>query len=99
MSNFDILNVHCTGPNRECRAHAKAGKRVHLIPSMSVREQYGSLVLPSYHFATIEEGAAYIDNAVKTAPLVETDEDLYRFREQNIAHRLPKGWVDPSRRR
>jgi len=54
--------------------------------------------MPTYHYATVEEGVAAIERAKKTAPTVRTDADLYAYRAQGIPHFLPVGWVDPSRR-
>jgi hypothetical protein len=55
--------------------------------------------MPTYHYATEDEGRAAIYEAVRTAPTVYGDADLYLYREQNIPHFLPVGWIDPTMRR
>jgi hypothetical protein len=95
-----VLSETCTGPNRACRAAHREGRSVHVIPgSIRGRADQPALIMPTYHFATVDEGMGYIRDAWNTAPMVVTDEDLDRYRAANIAHKLPVGWVDPSRRR
>lgn len=91
------MNVHvhpiCTGPNRACRAAHKAGRSVHIIPAP------GSVVLPTYHFATETEARETLALAEKHAPTVRNDADLAECRERGIPYRLPVGWCDPTMRR
>lgn len=56
------------------------------------------LVLPTCHFTTVDEGMAAIRDAMVNAPTVATDDDLYAYRAAGVAHFLPAGWVDPTRR-
>lgn len=99
----------CTGPNPKCRAAHRAGRSVHMIPDSdrmaTIRRNGGrkmkqtpALVLPTYHFATVEEGTEAICQAWLTAIPVMTDADLYAAREAGVPHILRPGWVDPSRR-
>jgi hypothetical protein len=91
-----VLSDNCTGRrgNRACRDAHRAGRPVHVIPA------YGptALVMPTYHYATAEEGIQAINDAMVNAPMVATDADLFRYRREGVAHRLPAGWIDPSRR-
>lgn len=90
-----IINAACSGPNLACRRAFKRGRPVHIIPGGTGAL---ALVMPTYHYATEQEGIAAINTAIETAPTVATDEDLYRFRKEGTPHFLPAGWVDPSRR-
>lgn len=104
----EVLSPHCTGRvgNAACREAHRAGRSVHIIPPRSRytivddRAQLLDpiLILPTYHFATVEEGLAAVRDAMATAPTVATDDDLYAYRAAGIAHYLPVGWVDPTRR-
>jgi hypothetical protein len=58
-----------------------------------------TLVMPTYHYATEDEGREAIHEALRTAPTVYGDADLAEYRERNIPHFLPVGWVDPTMRR
>lgn len=89
-----ILSHNCTGPNPQCKRDARNGRLVHMIADIDC----GSLVMPTYHFASEEEGREALTRADETAPTVTTDAELYEMREQGIPHKLPAGWVDPSRR-
>lgn len=96
----------CTGPNFACRAAHRTGLSVHVIPAASRYEIVGDrarlldpiLVLPTYHFLTAQDGIEFIHLAERTAPTVATDDDLYAYRARGIAHYLPVGWTDPTRR-
>lgn len=94
----EVLRSDCSGPNPACRAAAVKGRKVHVTTGQRSAFQE-ALVMPTYHFKTSAEGIESIYDAWETAPLVQTDEDLDRYRAENRAHRLPVGWVDPSRRR
>jgi hypothetical protein len=91
------MNVHvrtdCTGPNRACRAAAKAGRTVHIIPAP------GGPVLNTYHYATEADARAALADAEANAPIVHNDADLARYRAENVSYRLPVGWCDPTMRR
>lgn len=94
----NLITRTCTGRggHPRCRAAYREGLPVHVIPTWSADTP--AVVLPSYHFATEAEALAAVEQA-QTAPLVRTDADLYRYRAEGVAYRLPVGWVDPSRRR
>lgn len=89
-----VLSHNCTGPNPECTRDARDGRTVHMIP----RLHSGGLVMPSYHFASEEEGREALTQAYETAPTITTDEELHEARRQGIPHKLSPGWIDPSRR-
>lgn len=84
------------GSHPNCKIAAREGRRVHVIPGHTEGEP--RLILPNYHFHTLDEAQAAIREAELFAPMVETDLDLAIFRQQKIAHKLPVGWIDPSRR-
>ncbi|NEB63514.1 hypothetical protein G3I61_28295 [Streptomyces diastaticus] len=58
----------------------------------------GSLIMPTYHYASEEDGRAAIEQAHETAPVITTDDELYDARARGIAHKLSAGWIDPSMR-
>lgn len=90
------VEAKCTGRNPACRRARKAGRPVHLIPRTIKGRP--SLVLPDYHFATVDEALTAFAVADATAPVVVVDDDLYRHRAGGVAYKLPEGWVDPTRR-
>lgn len=90
------LNAHCTGPNRNCKKAAKNGQFVHMIPEWDASRE--TLIMPSYHFETEEIGRHAIETAYINAVTIKTDDELYDARKRGIAHKLPIGWIDPSRR-
>ncbi|MBP2055016.1 hypothetical protein J2Z21_008028 [Streptomyces griseochromogenes] len=92
---IQVLSHNCTGPNPHCKREARDGRRIHMI----ARLDSGSLVMPSYHYATEEEGREALTRAYETAPTITTDAELYAAREQGIPHKLPASWIDPSMRR
>lgn len=94
--NVQILAENCKGPNRACRSAHKQGRPVHMIPGHKSLEP--ALVLPSYHFESVEAGRVAIADAIRSAPTVYGDADLFEYREREIPFFLPVGWVDPSRR-
>jgi len=93
-----VLNENCTGPNEACREAHSAGRPVHVIPGFRDPFKQPALVMPTYHYATADEGLTAVANALKTAPTVKTDKDLFAYREAGVPHFLPVGWKDPSRR-
>lgn len=99
------LNCGGRGTHADCKAGRKAGLPVHIIPGSrfdldpTMRPPDGlTLVMPTYHYATERQARDAVAEAYATAPVVTCDDDLYAFRACNIAHKLPVGWVDPSRR-
>lgn len=100
MITATVLSHNCTGPNPTCRAAHRAGRPVHVIPDAGRNPGASpALIMPTYHYPTEAHGVDAIYEAANTAPMVTSDEDLYLFRQMKIAHFLPVGWVDPSRRR
>lgn len=87
------------GTNPACKAAAKLGLRVHVSPAPADNIGGQHLVMPTYHYATEADGIAAIEKALRDAPVVTTDDELYAYREQSIAYKLNKGWIDPTRRR
>lgn len=94
--NARVVASNCPGPNRACKAAFRKGLRVHVRPDYSLQEP--ALVMPGYHYETSADGVEAIMHAAEAAPLVHTDEDLYRYRAAGLPYFLPVGWVDPSRR-
>lgn len=70
---------------------------MHIIPSSDDDVLY-HLILPTYHFTSAQEASDAERIAWRFAPIVECDMDLYIFRQQKIAHKIKKGFIDPSRR-
>lgn len=92
-----VLSANCKGPNDACkRAHAE-GRHIHMIPMTDRSED--SLVMPGYHFTSEHAGRDAIQLAWDTAPVIETDAQLYEARAWGVAYKLRPGWVDPSMRR
>lgn len=90
-----IINP-CTGDHPECESARLAGRPVHVLPRFD--RDRPTVVLPAYHYETADEARAVVAAAEANAPIVATDDDLYVYRTQRIAHRLPVGWIDPTRR-
>lgn len=90
-----VLSQDCTGPNPHCKREAREGRRVHMIAEIDA----GSLVMPTFHFVSEDEGREAFARADETAPVITTDAELYAAREQGIPHKLSADWVDPSMRR
>jgi hypothetical protein len=109
MTNHTLLSTRCTGPNPACRKAHRDGRSVHVIPAIPSMDDFviendrarkltPSLVMPTNHYATAAEGVAAIELAMRTAPTVTCDDDLYACRRMGIPHFLPVGWIDPTRR-
>jgi hypothetical protein len=103
--DHQVLLERCTGPNTHCKKEHRAGRSAHVISDSDRiwthrrnRKPIPSLVLPNWHFATVEEGIAAVKQAWLTAVVVMVDEDLYAARAANVPYILRPGWVDPSRR-
>lgn len=86
----------CNGPNPKCKAAHKRGVTTHIIPPYS--RDTPTIILPTYHYFDEMAARDALADAEKNAPLVTCDDDLYRFRREGIAHKLPVGWKDPTRR-
>lgn len=98
IQTAQVLSNNCTGPNPHCRRAARAGLRVHIMPTPLGRHEK-ALVMPTYHYATVADGVKAIEAAVASAPTVYNDQDLALYRQQHVPYFLPIGWVDPTRRR
>ena len=96
MNDSYTIISECKGPNARCRRSAKNGQMVHIIPKYD--ENAPALILPTYHYETVEIAIKALETAERDAILIETDDDLYNARKAGIAHKLPIGWIDPSRR-
>lgn len=94
--NAYTLIEGCTGPNAQCRRSARIGHKVHIIPKYDASAE--ALILPTYHYETVDAAINALETAQRDAVLIETDDDLYAARKAGIAHKLPIGWIDPSRR-
>lgn len=94
-----ILDENCTGKRgaKTCKDAHAAGRSVHMFITWDPDVQ--TLVMPTCHFETVEEGRDAIVSAYDTAHTITTDEELYAARAAKIPHKLPIGWIDPSRRR
>jgi hypothetical protein len=86
----------CKGTNRACKKAVREGRPLHVIPPAIDGQPW--IVLPTYHFVNEEEALRAVLDAMRDAPLVTCDEDLYRFRAEGIAHKIPRGFIDPTRR-
>lgn len=98
MIEIIVLDENCTGSRgaKSCKqAHAE-GRNVHMITKYNPEME--SLIMPTWHFATIEEGSSALKSAYETAVTITTDEELFAARAAKIPHKLPLGWIDPSRR-
>ncbi|MFF4869871.1 hypothetical protein [Streptomyces sp. NPDC000961] len=89
-----VLTRDCTGPNERCVRDARDGRRVHMYAQL----EGASLVLPTYHFASEEDGRTQIQRAYDEAPTITTDAELYDARARGVAYKLNGNWIDPSRR-
>lgn len=90
----------CTGPNPACRkAHAQ-GLVWHVIPSHprnAGRDSY--LIMPTYHYASLEEGVEAILEAEATAKEPASDEEWLRLeREGKVPFFTRAGMNHPTRR-
>lgn len=95
-----IVAFECTGPNKACKGHAAAGRTWHVIPPHPLNEGAAShLVMPSYHYATLEEGVHAIEEAQRTAHTVSSDEEWLRLEaDHSIPFRIRPGMNHPTRR-
>lgn len=90
------IDHDCRGTNAKCKAARRAGLPVHIIPAAVDGEPW--IILPTYHYATAPDAVRALLDATRNAPLVTCDDDLYLFRRQHIAHKIPRGFIDPTRR-
>jgi hypothetical protein len=91
-----LLSLVCDGPNERCRQLARNGHTVHIIPKYTATAD--TLIMPSNHYESVEAGIKAIETAQATAITIKTDNELYAARKAGIPHKLPIGWIDPSRR-
>jgi hypothetical protein len=68
-----FIDTDCSGPNKHCRrAHAQ-GSKIHFCPPQR-DNQPGPLLLPNYHFASIEDAEEAYWRAVLSARIVTSAE-------------------------
>lgn len=79
-----------------CRAAIREGRPVHIIPAYEMGSP--AIVLATYHYETEADAIEALTNAWENAPIVRNDTDLYDFRHEGLAYKLPVGWIDPTRR-
>lgn len=91
-----LLSLTCKGPNARCGRDARNGRTIHIIPKYDATVE--TVIMPSYHFESVEAGIKAIETAQATAITIKTDNELYAARKAGIPHKLPIGWIDPSRR-
>ncbi|MEU9925074.1 hypothetical protein AB0H51_27965 [Streptomyces griseoluteus] len=92
----DHITEDCTGPNRRCKKAHRQGRTVHI---RAERFADGShLVLPTNHYATVEEARAAVDAARAKAVTITRDDELFRARRLRQPYRLLPGWTDPTSR-
>lgn len=80
--------------NEKCRKAIAEGRPIHLIPAhtdpRAVTEAV-HLVLPTYHFATLEEAATTLEVAWLIAPVAETVEGRDFLYRRNIPVKVAHG--------
>ncbi|QDQ91585.1 hypothetical protein FND50_12660 [Rhodococcus sp. WB9] len=86
----------CKGPNVNCRQAHREGRSWHVTPPQFPSGVH--VVLPTYHYATLELGVEAVNQALRNAPTITNDEDLARYRKMRISYCVPQGFIDPSRR-
>lgn len=92
----DHVREDCTGPNPNCKKAHRQGRTVHIIPAHFADGSH--LVLPTYHYATVEAAHAAVARARENAVTITADAELFRARRLRQPHRLLPGWTDPTRR-
>lgn len=98
MIEITVLDENCTGKRgaQTCKDAHREGRSVHMFITWDPDVE--TLVMPTCHFASIEEGMKTITEAYDTAITIKTDAELYAARAAKTPHKLPIGWIDPSRR-
>jgi hypothetical protein len=92
LKSIDINKRECM--SAKCKSAKRAGRHVHLIPNITG----GTLVLPTYHFASVDAGKREIQRMFSNAIVITTDAQLFEARAKKTPHILPNGWIDPTRR-
>lgn len=90
------IYAKCTGPNPNCRLAHRHGRSVHLIPNNKTDQP--ALVLDTYHYVTYAEAIQEFNDAMRDAPIIRTDAELYEARRLHKNYKLPVSWVDPTLR-
>jgi len=95
-----IMAWECDGPNKHCRRAHKEGRSWHVSPAHHKNEGRESLlVMPTYHYATVEEGLSAILRAQSEAVEVTSDEEWLRLEaEAEVPFRTRPGMRHPTRR-
>src|SRR5689334_10091553 len=100
LSYHGIRAWECTGPNPACKLAAHTGRVWHVAPAHPMNEGRTShLVMPTYHYASPEEGLDAILSAQRDAHEVTSDVE---WLELEAAHEVPfrtrPGMNHPTRR-
>lgn len=95
-----VATANCKGPNKACKAAHKAGLTWHVIPAHPKNSGKDSwLIMPTHHYATLEEGVQAIADAEATAPEATSDEEWIRLgAEARVPFRTRAGMNHPTRR-
>lgn len=93
---INVLNEKCTGPNPHCIEAALVGRTVHVHALTNSDEL--SLVMPDYHFATVQQGIEVVQAAWESAHTIMTDDELLGAQHDRAPYKLPTWWIDPTRR-
>jgi hypothetical protein len=95
-----VITEDCSGPNRACRKAHREGRTVHMSNSAQAHiDGRGRLVMPTYHYATVEEGTAAIRAALVDAVTVSSDEEWLRLESEGaVPFRTRPGMNHPTRR-
>lgn len=88
----------CAHPS--CKAAIKQGFTWHVTPPHYLNEGAEShLVMPTYHYESIEAGIAAIEHAQRTALTVESDEEWLALEAaKEVPFRTRPGMNHPTRR-
>lgn len=87
LSYHGIQAWECDGPNPACRLAHKTGRSWHVIPAHPMNTGRDShLMMPTYHYASPEEGLSAILEAERTAHEVTSDDEWLAL---EAAHEVP----------
>ena len=92
------IDTRCTGNAKACKRARREECHVHIIPRSDIADPEGLLVLPTYHYSTVERAIAAYEDAKINAIKISSDAQLYDARQTERAYKLPVGWIDPDRR-
>lgn len=100
MQRKDTIDL-CASSAPYCEEQRALGNPIHVVTG--VDDNWATLALGRAHFRTVEEAVNALTAGWSTAPLIESDEQYAALCEGDdlvprVAHKLPAGWVHPSRR-